>query len=144
MSESMDVDSFRRATGTEPLKRQLPKAKGAKRTKYGKRHVPGEMNKTEEEYSGILDTRKAAGEVIEWWFECVTLKLAKDCRYTPDFCVLLADQSIEFIDTKGSGPIDPKSLVKIKCAAEKFALYGFVIEQKQAKKHGGQWKRTEF
>ena len=113
-------------------------------SKYGKRHKPGVMNKTEEYYAELLEQRKLAGEIIAWWFESVTFKLADDTRYTPDFTVLLADCTMEFVDSKGGGPIDPKSLVKIKCAAEKFYQFKFVIEQKQSKKLGGNWKRTEY
>lgn len=130
----------------DQLKKQFGKRRFAGRdnTKYGKRHVPGVMNKTEEGYAELLRARELTGEVIAWYFECFTFKLAKDTRYTPDFAVQLADGSMEFVDAKGGGPIDPKSLVKIKCAAEKFHQFRFVIEQKQAKKRGGNWKRTEF
>lgn len=114
------------------------------KSKYGKRHTPGEMNGTETAYAELLRARELIGDVIAWHFEAVTFKLAKDTRYTPDFMVQLADGSMEFVDAKGGGPIDPKSLVKIKCAAEKFHQFKFVIEQKQAKKYGGCWKRTEF
>jgi hypothetical protein len=117
-------------------------------TKYGKRHKPGVMNKTEEAYAELLQIRKLAGEIIEWQFEAVTFKLAEDTRFTPDFAVLLATGEQEFIDAKGGGPIDPKSLVKIKCAAEKFPQFRFVIEQKLAKKNigadGKAWRRVEY
>jgi len=113
-------------------------------TKYGKRHKPGEMNKTESEYAQMLQLRKLAGEIEEWRFESITFKLADDTRYTPDFEILFPDGSMEYVDAKGGGPIDPKSLVKIKCAAERFSQFKFVIEQKLAKKHGGGWKRTEY
>lgn len=112
-------------------------------TKYGKRHVPGQMNKTEELYAADLQALKIAGEVVEWFFEAVTFKLAADTRYTPDFGVLYADGVLEFVDAKGGGPINPTSLVKVKCAAEKFPMFRFVIEQKKAKKDGGGWKRLE-
>lgn len=114
------------------------------RTKYGKRHKPGEMNGTEKKYAAILEARRLAGEIQKWDFEAVTFKLADDCRYTPDFSVLMADDTLEFIDAKGGGPIDPKSLVKIRCAAEKFPYFKFVIEQALSKKNGGGWKRTEY
>lgn len=114
------------------------------RTKYGKRHKPGVMNGTESAYAELLQLRKEAGEVIDWQFEAVTFKLADDCRYTPDFKVLLSDHTVEFIDAKGGGPMDEKSRVKAKCAAEKFPEFVFVIEQKLAKKNGGGWKREEF
>jgi hypothetical protein len=151
----MTTDQFNRARGKhqkqpselveviKAAKRRTP-FKGRDNSKYGKRHKPGVMNKTEEAYSALLEQRKLTGEVIEWWFEAVTFKLADDCRYSPDFAVLMNDGSMEFIDAKGGGPIDPKSLVKIKCAAEKFHPFKFVIEQKLAKKLGGSWKRTEY
>lgn len=70
--------------------------------------------------------------------------LAKLCTYTPDFAIWLADGSMEFVDCKGSGPMDDKSRVKMKCAAEKFPQFLFAIEQRQTKKNGGGWKREEF
>lgn len=114
------------------------------RSKYGKRHKPGEMNKTEGEYAAMLEARKIAGEIIEWSFETITLKLADNTRYTPDFVVVRADGVMELIDVKGGGPIDPKAIVKIKVAAERFWMFAFAIEQKQAKKNGGGWKRTDY
>lgn len=113
-------------------------------TKYGKRHTPGVMNGTETAYAELLHIRKLSGEIVDWLFESVTFKLADDTRYTPDFAVLFNDGTMEFVDAKGGGPIDPKSLVKIKCAAEKFFQFRFCIEQKQSKKNGGGWTRKEF
>ena len=113
-------------------------------TKYGKRHTPGEMNKTEQAYADGLQLRKLAGEIIDFHFEAVTFKLAKDTRYTPDFSIWLADGSMEFVDAKGGGPMDEKSRVKVKCAAEKFPQFQFVIEQRLPKRDGGGWRREEF
>ena len=113
-------------------------------TRYGKRHKPGVMNQTETAFASILEQRRAIGEVISWEFEAMTFKLAIDCRYTPDFAIWLADGSMEFVDVKGSGPMDEKSRVKAKVAAEKFPQFVFVIEQRQAKKLGGGWKREVF
>lgn len=113
-------------------------------SKYGKRHIPGQMNQTESAYAETLQARKLTGEIIDWSFESVTFKLADDCRYTPDFLVQLADGSVECIDAKGGGPVDPKSMVKMRCAAEKFHLFKFVMEQRKTKKAGGGWNRTEF
>ena len=113
-------------------------------TRYGKRHVPGVMNQTESAFASILEQRRAIGEVIRWEFESVTFKLAADCRYTPDFSVWLSDGTMEFVDAKGGGPMDEKSRVKCKVAAEKFPQFVFVIEQKQSKKAGGGWRREVF
>jgi hypothetical protein len=102
------------------------------------------MNQTETAYASILEQRRLTGEVIRWEFESITFKLAADCRYTPDFSIWLKDGSMEFVDAKGGGPMDEKSRVKCKFAAEKFPQFVFVIEQKQAKKNGGGWKREVF
>ena len=72
-----------------------------------------------------------------WWkFESVTFKIADNTRYTPDFGVFYADGVMEYVDAKGGGPIDPKSVVKVKCAADQFPQFRFVIEQRRAKKDG--------
>jgi hypothetical protein len=114
------------------------------RSKYGKRHKPGEMNATEAKYAEHLQARKLAGEVIEWMFEAVTFKLAADCRYTPDFLVLHSDGTLEFVDAKGGGPMDEKSRVKIKCAAEKFFYFRFSIAKARPKRDGGGFAIEQF
>lgn len=113
-------------------------------TRYGKRHKPGVMNATEQAYADMLEHRQLAGELIRFDFESVTFKLADGCRYTPDFAVWMADGTMEFVDCKGGGPMDEKSRVKVKVAAEKFPQFVFVIEQKQSKKLGGGWNREVF
>lgn len=97
------------------------------------------MTRTEKAYAQILDTMKANGEILEWWFELVTLKLAPDCRYTPDFMVMVADGTIEFHETKGSFILDEKGLVKARMAAGSFPFV-FVIAQQLGKKDGYGWK----
>lgn len=114
------------------------------RSKYGKRHKPGVMNDTESEYAQMLEARRLAGEIVRWDFEAVTFKLADRCTFTPDFQVLLPDGTIDYVDVKGCGPVDPKSVVKIKVAAETFWMFKFVSEKKNSKKHGGGWTRTEY
>ena len=39
-----------------------------------------------------LDLLWKSGKVFKWWFEGITLRLAKATRYTPDFLVMMADQ----------------------------------------------------
>lgn len=113
-------------------------------TKYGKRHTPGVMNATETRYAAGLQQLKETGEIIDWQFEAVTLKLAKDCRYTPDFLILHNNGEIEFVDAKGGGPMDEKSRVKVKCAADKFFCFRFVIAKAKPKKAGGGFAIEEF
>jgi hypothetical protein len=51
--------------------------------------------------------------------------------------VLHCDGSFELIDVKGSGPIDAKSIVKIKAAAERFYWFDWTMAIEQLKKNGG-------
>lgn len=117
---------------------------GRDNTKYGKRHKPGVMNKTESQYADMLQARKLAGEIIDWMFEAMTFKLAADTRYTPDFVIMHLDGTIECVDVKGGGPMDASSRVKVKVAAEKFWCFKFVIAKAQTKKLGGGFAVEEF
>lgn len=106
------------------------------------RHKSGVMNKTEAAYAEtVLEPRKRAGEIADYWFEVLTFKLAYDCRYTPDFVVMLPNGELECHETKGFWEEDAK--VKIRVAASLFP-FRFVAIQKQAKKDGGGWKEQEF
>lgn len=123
------------------------KARGAMR-------VPGTMNKTETQYSQHLSLRRHAGDIEAFWFEGMTLKLAQDTRYTPDFVVLRKDGFIEMHDTKGAKKILRKdgsretvaysqedSKLKIKVAAEMFPFrFVFVFFDKAL----GSWVEREF
>ena len=71
------------------------------------RRVPGTMNKTEALYEDELKRRKLCGDVVAYWFESFTLKLGPDLRYTPDFAVLLRDETMEFHEIK-AGTADGK------------------------------------
>ena len=97
---------------------------------------PSPMNKTETRYATVLEARKRMGEVAEYWFEGLTLKLADDTRYTPDFFVLLANGICELHEVKGFMRGD--ALVKLKVAARLFPFrivlvrkdrMGFTIEE---------------
>ena len=58
-------------------------------------------NKTECAYESHLHLRKITNEVVWFQFEGVTFKLGPDCRYTPDFAVMLTDGSLEMHEVKG-------------------------------------------
>lgn len=96
----------------------------------GVRRVPGEMNDTERAYADYLNVRKQAGEIIGWWFEPVTWKLARRTTYTPDFMVMLSSEEIEFVDVKGF--MEDDAAVKIKVAAAMFP-FRFVLVKKRGK-----------
>lgn len=89
----------------------------------------GDRNRTEAAYeTNVLAPTKLAGEILDWWFEPLTIRLThpetgQPATYTPDFMVLANDGTIYMDDTKGSGPDDPASIVRIKCAAELYPLF---------------------
>lgn len=102
----------------------------------------GIMNKLEQEYAGILEMRRLAGEIDWWKYEAIKFRLTQDkCFYTPDFVVQLSDGIIEVHETKGHWEED--ALLKIKFAAEQFP-FRFVAVGKRPKKEGGGWWTREF
>lgn len=112
------------------------------KAKARQRHKPGQMNGYERAYSEqVLEPQKLAGEILEYWFERFTLKLADDCRYTPDFLVQLMDGTLECHEVKGSF-FEDDAKVKLKVAAEMFPIFTFKLCIKQTKKDGGGWKIT--
>lgn len=118
-----------------------PSKPASRRMGRGQRHKPGVMNKLEQSRADELELLRRSGEVIAFWFEQVTLKLADDTRYTPDFMVLYADGALVFEETKGFWEDD--ALVKIKVAAAMFP-FPFVGLRRLPKKAGGGWERREF
>lgn len=102
------------------------------------RHQRGEMNRLEARYAEYLEARRLAGEIHQWWFEALTLKLADDCRYTADFLVQLPDGTLELHETKGHWRDDAK--VKVRLAAK---LFPFRIVAARWSKRGG-WTWEEF
>ena len=84
---------------------------------------PSGMNKLEARYAQHLDLLQRAGQVAAWRFEVVTLKLAVDVRYTPDFLVILPGGELELHETKGFLRDDAR--VKLRVAARMFPWFVF-------------------
>lgn len=101
----------------------------------------GQMNKTEAAYEAHLDLRLRTGELAWYKFEGITLKLANDVRYTPDFSVMRANGEMELHEVKGHWTGDAKA--KAKMAAVLFPFRVLVIK-KQAKRDGGGWAIEEM
>ena len=106
----------------------------------------GEMNKTEKEFANYLQKQLDAHKIFSFAFEPVTLKLAKDLRYTPDFFCHELDGTITFYEVKGFWRDD--ALAKIKMASAKFPLFRFVSVKKRTVKDqkatGCAWEYREF
>jgi len=99
------------------------------------RHKPGEMNQTEAAYAKHLNLLMAAGEVHEWWFEAMKIKVSYDTNWiTIDFMIQFPDGHIELHDVKG-GATEDDAAVKMKVAAD---LYPFPIYEARLKR--GKWE----
>lgn len=98
------------------------------------------MNKTETRRAQELEALKRTGQIVDWWYEKLTLKLADDCRYTPDFLILHLDGMLELDETKG-GFIREDAAIKIKVAA---SLYPFRFTMHKAERAGAPWTVIDF
>ena len=74
---------------------------------YRPKMKPGQMNKTERSYRDHLELLKKSGEILDYQYEPETLKLGPDCRYTPDYRVLVPvpeySKKIDYIDLAPEG-----------------------------------------
>jgi len=86
------------------------------------RHVNRRMNMTEAAYADRLEILKLAGDIVDYRFEAVKLRLAEKTFYTPDFLVTTLDE-IQFHEVKGFWRDDAR--VKIKVAAAQYPEFAF-------------------
>jgi hypothetical protein len=91
------------------------------------------MNKTELEFSKILDKAQEDGDILRWQFEEVSLKIAPSTRYIPDFIAVLPSGYWQVFEIKGH--LEDDAAVKFKAAAEKYPEISFHMLKKQR----GQW-----
>ncbi len=65
--------------------------------------VDGYRSKAEARYAAILEARKASGEIRDWAYESIRLRLVDGeiVWYTPDFDVLELDGTTTLIEIKG-------------------------------------------
>ncbi|AHN27864.1 hypothetical protein SALWKB2_0482 [Snodgrassella alvi wkB2] len=102
----------------------------------------GQKNKTEQAYElEVLKPAMQDGSVSWYRFEGVKLRLADNTFYTPYYCVMRSDGTMEMHEVKGFWQDDAR--VKIKVAADMYPLK-FIAVKRQAKKNGGGWSIEEF
>lgn len=89
------------------------------------RHESGVMNGLEKKYAQHLEMRKMVGEIVDYKFEPLKLKLAPATFYNPDFLILMPDGRLELHETKGF--MEDDAAVKIKVAREMFAGFFKVV-----------------
>lgn len=97
---------------------------------------PGTMNKLEAAWAGELEALGVKGELLWFQYEGMTLKLAPDTRYTPDFVWMDKEGNIVFDECKGW--MEEAAFVRIKVAADKFP-FRFRLIRKRLKRDGGGW-----
>lgn len=81
------------------------------------------MNKTETAFAAILEARKLAGEISDWFYEGITLRLPDGMTLTPDFAVWMKNDDDLFVwhlmETKGAW-IEEDALVKFRAFRHAF------------------------
>jgi len=92
---------------------------------YRPRHASGEMNGIEKAYAAHLESRRVCGEIIDWKFEALKLKLARATYLMLDFLITMPDHRLELHDTKGH--MEDDAAVKLKLAAEMFPMFRIVV-----------------
>lgn len=94
------------------------------------------MNKTEAEFSRILEARVRRGEIREWKFEPVRLQIGDGAVYTADFLIRPHEGKPTLIETKG-GFIWGRDSVRYKTAKAQWEwLFDFTMWQKR----DGEWR----
>lgn len=106
----------------------------------GRQPMPkGQMNKTEAAWEQVLELQKKAGQIRDYGFQRLKLKLADSTFYTPDFHVVRQDGELEIQEIKGFWEDDAR--VKIKVTAEQYPwLHVVAISRNGA----NAWKEERF
>jgi hypothetical protein len=138
ITEQQYSDMIRRNTSIgQPVPKQ-PRVKAKGRLPEQK------LNKTEAAYAQYLELQKSAGTIRWWGFEAMTIKLGFDCRFTPDFLVMLEDGSLELHDTKagknGKPRAEDDAIVKARVTGATFPIPIFFLWREK----NGEWNRKEM
>lgn len=128
---------------SKPAEAKPKQSDGVKRWQALGRLPKGEMNRTEQAYSQRLELMKHNGEILDWKFHPMNMRLAKNTFYEVDFLVLHKDMTIAIHETKGEYTSE-KGQMKIKLAAEAMPWFKFFKCIKLAEKNGGGWKIKDF
>lgn len=98
------------------------------------------MNKLESSYASHLEVLKRIGDIVDWKYESVKLKIGvKTCWFCPDFWVIMPNGENHFHEVKGPFFRDDAK-VKLKSAALQYPYFKFFLCQKDA----GRWRVTRI
>jgi len=141
---AVDAHNARVGSSRTPAAASAPAAAGGlQRFQAIGRAPKSDLNKTEQEYAGILAVQQLAGEITWWKAHPFNVRLADNTFYEIDFLVMLADGRLEIHETKGEYTTD-KGQMKIKLCAEVLPVIPIAKMIKLAKKNGGGWKREDY
>ena len=103
------------------------------------------MNKAEAQYASYLSHHP---DVVSWKHEPLSLWLAKDCRFIPDFAVEYKDGSLTLADVKalwshGKPGVEDDALVKLKLAGQMYGCW-FQVVMTWWDKTTGKWEERVF
>lgn len=116
---------------------------GVKRWQALGRLPKDKMNGTERAFADWLEAQKLAGNVIDYKFHPMNVRLAKNAYYEVDFLALMADMRLTIFEVKG-GFCSEKGALKIKTCAEVLPYFRMVKATKLAKKDGGGFRFETF
>jgi hypothetical protein len=121
-----------RASKATPESRQTPAAAIPEKRR-------GRMNKLETRYArDVLEINKALGEIEDFKFEAVKLRLATGAWFTADFIVWKKGGAVQLHEVKGHWR--EAARVRIKVAAELYPLFNFYA----VRYVGGAWQTEAF
>lgn len=99
------------------------------------------MNKTEAAFAALLQARKLAGEISDWFYEGITLRLPDGMTLTPDFAVWMKNEDDLFVwhlmETKGAW-IEEDALVKFRTFRH---IFNMQFEWEMWQRVKGEWKK---
>lgn len=104
------------------------------------RLAKGQMNKTEAAYAQRLEVLKHDGQILDWRFHALRVRLANNTFYEPDFLVMTAAREIQIHETKGSFTTQAGQ-TKIKLCAEVLPWFRVI---KASLQKDGSWTLQEF
>src|SRR5690606_31817248 len=89
---------------------------------------PKFKSKLEAEYAQMLEAPRAAGQIRDWHYEGITIKLADGVRFTVDFNIIGHDGSLSMVETKGF--MREAARVRLAVAARMYPMWSWFLVRK--------------
>jgi hypothetical protein len=99
--------------------------------------VDGKMNRLESRYAAHLQLRQIGGEIGDFGFQRMKLRLAAATFYEIDFDLQLPNGEIEIHEVKGHWEDDARVKIKVAARAFPFRFYGVTCSSGRDGKRAG-------